>query len=315
MASTEQIAKDYYDKGINYLLSSNLDTGIENLKMAKSFYEELNDSTMYLNTLRALCIGYSALGNDSRMLQNILTALNYCDNNGICGAKHMFYTVICDRYMKLNDYDNAINYGLLAVQDIKDHGEEFDNSPTTFMVAFLNLAISYLQTQQAGEAETAYACAKEIAMKNDIHQHDFSFAVTEARLHHAKGDLQYVLDNLDELINFVRNIDMLVQDYVQDVLYLVELFCQMDLYDKAILLVQNIDYTALSNEDYRLRIEAAKLFMYIYKKMGDKKKYRTACVQYAECDMAFKTKESEKHLLDMDTDIALSIAATPFDLI
>ena len=41
MASTQQIAKEYYDKGMSLVRSNNIEMGINNLNMAKSIYEEL----------------------------------------------------------------------------------------------------------------------------------------------------------------------------------------------------------------------------------------------------------------------------------
>ena len=45
MASSEQIAKEYYDKGINLIHINSIELAIDNLNMAKTIYEELDDST------------------------------------------------------------------------------------------------------------------------------------------------------------------------------------------------------------------------------------------------------------------------------
>jgi len=111
MASTEQIAKEYYEKGLDLVHANSIELGIDNLNMALSIYEELDDKTHYILTLRGLAIAYGIMGYDSKMLYKCLSALNYIDKNGIQGAKHYFYTIICNRYMLLGDYDSAINYG------------------------------------------------------------------------------------------------------------------------------------------------------------------------------------------------------------
>ena len=94
MASTEQIANEYYQKGVNLVHINNLELGIDNLNMAKSIYEELGDSTNYIMALRGLAVAYGIMGYDSKMLYKCLNAFDYLDKNKIKGAKHYFYTII-----------------------------------------------------------------------------------------------------------------------------------------------------------------------------------------------------------------------------
>ena len=154
MASTQQIAKEYYDKGMSLVRSNNIEMGINNLNMAKSIYEELGDTVQYILALRGLAVAYGIMGYDTKMLYKCLDAFALLDKNGIKGAKHLFYTTICNRYMILEDYDSAINYGRMALQDLEDHGEEFDNSPRNYLTACLNLAYSYLHMNRFNDAET-----------------------------------------------------------------------------------------------------------------------------------------------------------------
>ena len=123
MASSEQIAKEYYEKGMHLIRVNSIELGIDNLNMAKSIYEELDDSTNYIMTLRGLAIAYGIMGYDSKMLYKCLNAFDYLDKNRIRGAKHFFYATICNRYMLLGDYDSAINYGKMAMQDLEEYGK------------------------------------------------------------------------------------------------------------------------------------------------------------------------------------------------
>ena len=315
MASTEQIALEYYNKGMELVHTNSLELGIDNLNMARSIYEEIDDKTHYILTLRGLAIAYGIMGYDSKMLYKCLSAFDYIDKNGIKGAKHYFYTTICNRYMLLGDYDGAINYGKMALQDLEDHGTEFENSPHAYMVACLNLAYSYLHTHRYGDAENFLKRASEIAKKNDMHHHDLSLSVLYANLHHHIGDDQYVYDHIDELVTFIKSSKITIQDFIEDLKLLIETFCGMGEYKRAEAVVLSLDSTATISNDVHMKLEAAKLYMIVYRNSGEEEKYHDACVRFAEDTIAVADTEAAQHLLDMDTEIALSIADTPLDLI
>ena len=315
MASSEQIAKEYYDKGIDLIHSNSLELGIDNLNMALSIYEELNNETQYILTLRGIAVAYGIMRYDSKMLYKCLTALDFIDKHGIQGAKHYFYTTICNRYMILGDYDSAINYGKMALQDLEDHGTEFKNDPPSYLVTCLNLAYSYLHTHRYGEAETFLTRASEIAKKNDLHHHDLSLSVLEANLHHRIGDDKYVYDHLEDLVTFIKNSKITIQDYIEDLKLLIETFCGMKEFDRAEAVVLSLDSSATISSDIHMKLEAAKLYMLVYSSSGDTEKYHNACVRFAEDTIAVENSEATEHLLEMDTAIALSIADTPVELL
>ena len=315
MASTEQIAKEYYDKGMELVHINSVEIGIENLNMAKTIYEELNDTTNYIMTLRGLAIAYGIMGYDAKMLHKCLNGIAFIDKNRIQGAKHFFYTAICNRYMLLGDYDSAINYGKMAMQDLEEYGSFFENTPHSYLVACLNLAYSYLHTQRFADAETYLKRATEIANKNDMHYHDFSLAILNANLHHQMGDDKYVYDHSEDLANMMKNPAITIQDYLEDLNLLVETFCSMGEFERAEAVAKNLDSTATISSDYLLKLETAKLYMAVYKCSGEEEKYHQACVLYAENAIAYEHAKSTEHLLEMDTSIALSIADTPVDLL
>ena len=315
MASSEQIAKEYYEKGISLIHANNLELGIDNLNMALSIYEELEDSTHYILSLRGLAIAYGIMGYDSKMLFKCLDAFDYLDKHGIKGAKHFFYAVICNRYMLLGDYDSSLNYGKLALQDLEEHGTEFENSPHSYLVACLNLAYDYLHIDRLGEAENYLKRASEIAKKNDLGYHDLSLSILDAALHHAKGDDQYVYDHIDGLVSFIKSSKITIQDYLEDLKLLIETFCSMNEFEKAEAVATSLDSTATISNDVHMKLEAAKLFMLVYKKSGDIEKYHDACVRFAENSITVTTTEATRHLQEMDTAIALSIADTPAELL
>ena len=64
-----------------------------------------------------------------------------------------------------------------------------------------------------------------------------------------------------------------------------------------------------------MKLEAAKLYMLVYKNSGNTEKYHEACVRFAEDTIAVANAEATEHLLEMDTAIALSIADTPTELL
>ena len=315
MASSEQIAQEYYKKGMELVRINSLELGIDNLNMALSIYEELNDKKQYILTLRGLAIAYGIMGYDSKMLHKCLSALNYIDINGIKGAKHYFYTTICNQYMILGDYDNAINYGRMALQDLEDYGTEFENDPHSYMVACLNLAYCYLHLNRLADAENFLKRGSEIAFKNDMHHHDLSLSVLYASLHHRMGDDQYVYDHIDELVTLIKNQQITIQDYIEDLKLLIETFCAMKEYDRAEAVVLNLDSSATIANNIHLKLEASKLYMMVYSSSGNTEKYQWACVRFAEDTIAVKESEAESHLLEMDTAIALSIADTPLELL
>ncbi len=315
MASSEQIAKEYYDKGLALVHTNNLELGIDNLNMALGIYEELKDSTQYILTLRGLAIAYGIMGYESKMLYKCLDALNFIDKNGIKGAKHYFYTTICNRYMLLGDYNSAINYGRMALQDLEDYGTDFPNDPHYYMVAFLNLAYSYLHINRYEEAETFLNRASEIAQKNDMHHHDLSLSVLKASLHHHMGDDKFVYEHLDSLVTIIKSSKITIEDYIEDLNLLIETFCGMKEYKRAEAVALSLDSTATISSDLHMKLQAAKLFMKVYSSSGEEEKYHQACVRFAEDSILLSNAESAEHLLDMDTAIALSIADTPEELL
>lgn len=315
MASSEQIAKEYYEKGMSLVRANSVELGIDNLNMALSIYEELHENTQYILTLRGLAIAYGIMGYDSKMLYKCLSAFSYIDSNGIKGAKHFFYTTICNRYMLLGDYDSAINYGKMALQDLEDYGTEFENEPHSYMVTCLNLAYSYLHIHRYADAEIFLKRSSEIAQKNDMHHHDLSLSVLYASLHQRMGDPQYVYDHIDELVTFIKNSKITIQDYIEDLKLLIETFCNMKEYERAEAVVLSLDSSATISNDIHMKLEAAKLYMMVYKYSNETEKYHDACVKFAEDTIAVANAEATEHLLEMDTAIALSIADTPSELL
>ncbi|MBP5594038.1 hypothetical protein [Pseudobutyrivibrio sp.] len=316
MASTQQIAKEYYDKGMSLVRANNIEMGINNLNMAKSIYEELGDTVQYVLALRGLAVAYGIMGYDTKMLYKCLDAFSLLDKNGIKGAKHLFYTTICNRYMLLEDYDSAINYGRMALQDLEDHGDEFeDNTPNHYLCACLNLAYSYLHINRFGDAEAFIKRAREIATKNDLHIHDLSLTVLQASYHHKIGDNQYVYDHIEELVSSIKGANITINDYIEDIKLIIETFCSMKEYEKAEAVAQSLDSYGTLSGDFYLKLHATKFYMMIYKDADEKEKYHQACVQYAENSIALSSKEAAKHLQEMDTAIALSIADTPIELL
>ena len=250
------------------------------------------------------------------MTNKCLDAFSLLDKNGIKGAKHLFYTTICNRYMLLEDYDSAINYGRMALQDLEDHGDEFeDNTPNHYLCACLNLAYSYLHINRFGDAEAFIKRAREIATKNDLHIHDLSLTVLQASYHHKIGDNQYVYDHIEELVSSIKGANITINDYIEDIKLIIETFCSMKEYEKAEAVAQSLDSYGTLSGDFYLKLHATKFYMMIYKDADEKEKYHQACVQYAENSIALSSKEAAKHLQEMDTAIALSIADTPIELL
>ncbi len=315
MASSEQIAKEYFDKGMNLIHINSVELGIDNLNMAITIYEEIGDTTNYIKTLRGLAIAYSIIGYDSKMLYKCLNAFDFVDKNKIKGAKHLFYTTICNRYMTLGDYDSAVNYAKMAMQDLEDYGTCFDNGPHAYLVTCLNLAYCYLHTHRFSEAEVFLKRATEIATKNDIRYFDLSIAVLNASLHHQTGNDQYVYDHLEDFAGFMKSPNITIQDYLQDLKLLIETFCSMKEFKRAEAVAQNLDSIATISSNPLLRLETAKLYMMVYKRSNEEEKYHNACVRYAEDSIEYENTKAEEHLLEMDTSIALSIADTPVELI
>ena len=316
MASTQQIAKEYYDKGMSLVRANNIEMGINNLNMAKSIYEELGDTVQYVLALRGLAVAYGIMGYDTKMLYKCLDAFSLLDKNGIKGAKHLFYTTICNRYMLLEDYDSAINYGRMALQDLEDHGDEFeDNTPNHYLCACLNLAYSYLHINRFGDAEAFIKRAREIATKNDLHINDLSLTVLHASYHNKICDNKYVYDHIEELVSSIKGANITITDYIEDIKLIIETFCSMKEYEKAEAVAQSLDSYGTLSGDFYLKLHATKFYMMIYNDADEKEKYHQACVQYAENSIALSSKEAAKHLQEMDTAIALSIADTPIELL
>ncbi|MCR5415628.1 MAG: tetratricopeptide repeat protein [Pseudobutyrivibrio sp.] len=317
MATTEQIANEYYEKGMAQVFNNNIEPGIDNLNMALSIYDEIGYEAQYIMAMRGLAIGYGILGYDSKMLSKCLNGLQFADKHSIRGAKHFFYTTICNRYMLLGDYDGAIAYGLMAMQDIESYGPEFENPPSAYLVVYLNLCYCYINIHRYNEAELYFKRACDITKKNDMNHHDFTLKVLNARLHLASGDQQFIIDNTDDLMSCVKSLQVTIQDYLQDLYMLCDTFLLMNDYDHAIAVAQNLKMAAdgALDNSLMLKLESAKLFMRIYKKENDMVKYHEACVVYAETAIELNDAQTEKKLLDMDTSIALSIADTPIDLL
>lgn len=315
MASSEQIAMEYYNKGNSLLQANDIESAIDNYNMAKTIYEEIQDSQQYILTLRGLAIAYGIMKFDSKMLHKCLDALNYIDKNKIKGAKHYFYTIICNRYMVLGDYDSAVSYGKMALQDLEDYGTEFDNQAKPYLVACLNLAYAYLHINRYSEAEMYLKRATEIAKKNDLHNHDLSISVLNANLHHKMGDDKYVYENIDQLVATIQSYGLNINDYLADLKLLIETFCSMKEYSRAEAVAANLNSYGTIAGNYYLNLEATKLYMMVYKASGEVEKYQKVCVDYAENSISLKTTEANKHLLEMDTAIALSIADTPIELL
>ncbi|MCR5197097.1 MAG: tetratricopeptide repeat protein [Pseudobutyrivibrio sp.] len=315
MASSTQIAKEYFDKGMSLIRTNNVELGIDNLNMAKSIYEELKDDTYYILSLRGIAIAYGIIGYDSKMLFKCLNALNYLDKKSIKGAKHYFYTTICNRYILLGDYDSALNYGRMALQDLEDYGTEFDNPPHAYIVACLNLAYIYLHMHRFDDAKTFLDRGMEISKKNDLHHLDLIISALNANLHHNTGDNQYVYDHLEELVGFIKSTDITIQDYIQSLTIIIETFCGMGEFERAEAVAKSLDSTATITNDLKLKMEASKLAMLVYKQWDKEDKYYQACVRYAEDSIREEDAAAAQHLLDMDTAIALSIADTPAELL
>lgn len=315
MSSSKEMADEYYQRGMNRFYSYSLSSALDNFKMAESIYEAIEEPQMYVTTLSHIATLYSMLGYISPMLNYVMKGLLYCDSHSIKGAKSLFYTTMCDKYMSLKDYDNAINYGLLAIHDIESNIGEFPASSSSILAAYLNITLCYIKTLRKTEAKMYLFKAKTFAEKNNVKSHYLSVSVLEAYYEFSVGNDQFIEDRIDSYLNFVKDINLTVEDFIQDIRLLVELFCKMKKYNEAIEVTKILDYSGKSNKNAKLMLETAKLEMYIYKQSGNIENYNRACVNYVETDMHLHEKEVESELLSMDTEIALTIAATPESLI
>ena len=316
MASTSELAEEYYNTAREALSINDIEEAIDNLNMAQTLYEELDDKLMNVRILNMLTIAYGLAGKNSMMAKTILDALAYCDSNNIVGAKHLFYSAICDRYIALHDYDNAINYGLMAIQDLEENSvHTFGDVPGWFLVSYLNAAYAFLEAHVFDEAAKYLGKAKRIAKENNIDNHNYTFDVMEAKLKYCIGDKEYAMSQIDNLTNIAKSDENTLMDFIQDIEIFVSLLLDLKEYDKAEDVVRSLAHHVSSEtEELKTKLEASKLLMKIFKASGNKEKYNEACVTYAESDIEFHHTTSEKQLAEMDTTIALSIANVNFDI-
>ena len=308
MADELQLAENYLNEGLTCLKNNQAEDGLENLRQAHNMFFTNEAYPQLIKTQHYISLAYGLLQKDSDMTSSLIKGLRYCDNFGINGARHLFFNSICDRYLSLGDYDNAINYGLLAVQDIEEYGDQFDNDTALMGVAYLNLAYAYLKAHDFNKAQTNIDKSMEIYHSADIHYHDYTCSCMTATIHHMQGDDDYVMANLDTLMNFFRNVNVTVEDYIQDIQILVELLCDMGFYDKALFVAQSLQNSSISVFDSLAGLEIIKLLMSIYQKNGDRDSYIACCENYVHTDKKIKESERQRKLSDMDTTIALMLA-------
>lgn len=315
MASSEEIALEYFNRGVQGLSSHNVEESLDNLKMAEAIFAELDNEEYYVKTLGYLCIVYGMLNYITPMLQTLLQGVSYCDKHKLRGAKHVFYSTVCDKYMTLKDYKKGANYGLMAVHDIESNVTLVNDKPSTFVVAYLNLAICYVKIHRLKEAEIYLYKAQAISEKNQLHAHDLTMAIIKAMLYSADNDSSYILEHKEELLSFYKDFELTVVDYIQDISLLVELFCSFQLYDEAATLIDRIERAAAIRDNPKLILEASKLEMQIQKSSGNIDAYHAACVRYAENEILYNARNMQNQLEEFDTAIALSIADTPSELL
>lgn len=315
MASSLELANEYYKAGMDSIRGNNIEGGVENFIMSLGIYKEIKEHKQCILSHYGLGVAYSMLGLDNPLVDTIMDGISYANEFHVNGSKNLFYSIICDKYIQLNDFDNALSYGLLAVQDIEQYGTIYEYTYATLLVCYLNVAISYVETRQYKEATNYLEKAISVATEHDIHNHDFTFEVLKARVENGMGNPQYVHDNMDTLLNYVKNVNVTLEDYIQDLSMLVSLFIGMKLFDNALQIAQLFDCSSAATVNNKLRLESAKMYMRIYKAQGDMEKYRDACVKYAEDDILIHDTDSQNHLVGLDTRIALSIVSTGIDYI
>lgn len=315
MASSLELAHNYFKTGNKCFGTREIELAIENFQMACAIFLENDDTTMYVRSMADLAIAYSMDGHTAAMIQTIMTGMDFCDSRGLKGAKHLFYTTICDKYMSHHDYDTAINYGLMAIQEIEDNPTSEMVTPEVQVLSYLNICNCYCHVLMTAEAEEYLKKGREFSAEHGLHAHDFSFDVLEAIIQAAEGHPDFIKTHKEQYESYVKSSSLTMTDYIQDVQNIVKLFCKLKMYDDALQMVKNLEYIAMSDDTDKLKLEIAKFYMEIYTQNGDKEKYNQACVAYAESDINQHRIELEKELMHMDTTIALSIAGSAFNMI
>lgn len=253
------------------------------LLMLKSFrfLKENEEYERYARALNILGVIAASSGDEAGALDYYLEGLEYSLEYHYDNITCLLYNNIGARYQALSRHKKALSYFTKAAMlesPVCQCREEYES---WCLVTYLNLQVSYRETNQFSLAKKYLKKAEKLMHGNNQEQYKYTFLIAKCKLAWKMGEHDFVYRHMDELMQ-AGMMDRNASDYQQDMRDLSTFLREMKEYDKYKKILE--DYSAyadeLGSEYFSLMRQG--MWMGYYITMKDRENYERTCVDIVE---------------------------------
>lgn len=301
----EQLAYEYYEEGRAVFFENRLSQAVLLVQNALHLFKEVGNLKQYTASLNMMGVIYAAIGNEGTAMDCYLEGLQIATENRYATILPLFYNNIGSRYQDLKEHEKAITYFKKAVKALDDEECKTEEHYGVWcVVTYLNLAKSYGKLGNYGFAWNNVNLSENFLQGDALVTHEYTFLIFKCLLCWDMKQEQFVYDNVDKLMNSVKNMN--ASDYIQNMTDLCELLEKMGEYDKWKSILLCVTEYAKQQDSVYFELIRTEMWMKYYQSIHDTKKYVELCVEHAELYMKQKEVTYKERVTAIDIKIELS---------
>lgn len=284
MEAKENQLKAKYDEIMEFYRANDVVDANEQLQQLLVMAREKEDHYYYaagLNFLGALQV---AMGNESRAIDYYFEAMIYGEKHHVDTVLALVYNNIAARYMDTDDYEEALFY-LKKVESISEELLEDKKVDPQIqrertIVYDINLALAYTNLGQY-ETSMEYLDKAEALLAGTYTQDmDFTSTFLRYKNQYGMGNMKYVRENLDELLDGIEKLKSLYS-YEHNISDMFDLLVGLKDKERLKRLLWLVEKFSEKQEDLGYHIMAGEMRAAYEKDYGTNEAYRDACVELA----------------------------------
>lgn len=301
----EELAYEYASEGRAAFAERKLEQAALSAQQAINHFKEADNLEQYARTLNMLGVIYAALGNETMAIDYYLEGLECSIQNKFSHLNILFYNNIGSRYQELHEHERAIGYFLKAEKELTSEKVQQElNYSNWCLVTYLNLLMSYTELHDFKQAEKYLHMSLSYIDEEENREYRTGVMISQYWLYWLEGKKELVYDHLDEILEGALN-DESTSDYVENMLSVCKLLCEMKEYDNWKRVIKTFEMYTLEQNSIYFQLVLTEMWMDYYKHIDDMKRYIHLCVDHAELYHKQKIVEDRERAAAIDIKIEL----------
>jgi diguanylate cyclase (GGDEF)-like protein len=234
-----------------------------------------------------------------------LQGLDYAAKYNVHGITHYFYNNIGSRYQELESYEKALDYFLLAEEDLETSLTLGEDNAINFLVTYLNLGDCYRYFKAFDRAEKYVDRTEKIMETYKVTPYAFPITLFKATLYMDQGKDEVVKGMIGELIEEAKKGKENLIDYSRFVKLLAGILTKLRDMDSLRQMIKDYAEVAEESDSVQMRLQLQEHCMDYYEAVGDWENYQKACVQHAVLYRERRIQENQETVQAINVKIQL----------